>query len=252
MSEWKTTHYGEDDPLGPAMHVEEAYGVKFDPPVPISSAMTVVQSSGKAMRLYVSEVVAAWTKLRKTLDASASTDGLKLLAKNLSEQILREHAKETGQTLTFVTETSNKPPKTESSFEKEVEECKGIIQSLGLNKDDAIEESDTTRMHIVNFCERYIATGGSSKKKSFNPKTLKIEDRLYVRCTVGEIVRAVNGEFEEYDVVIRNKLLSTLLHDNWIFFVHEGDCCVLPYGRGIPCYNADIEEKDHPFWERDL
>ena len=51
---------------------------------------------------------------------------------------------------------------------------------------------------------------------------------------------------------LASHLLPTLISDGWVLFNLDGETRLLPYGEGVPNYDASKCALDHPMWTRDL
>ena len=235
MTEWKYVHGKGDDPLGAPTYVESAYGVKFDPPVPQSEMGRVIGTLGASVRQYVEEMVAANKKLR----AGMPTDeNQKILAHKLLEEILKRHQEETGET--FMISKGGSQTTTETTEDTSVSEHKTLAEKYGAHS-GAMNERDLNRAFLVRCCENYVL--------ELNEKA---DSRIQIRVTLRDLLEKTTQELPFMGDLLGDVLLPTLISDGWVLFNQSGETRILPYGKGVPNYDASKCAMDHPMWSRNV
>ena len=232
MTEWKMVHGKDDDPLGPATYVAEAYGVKFNPPIAQAEVGALIGKLGVAMREYVATIVAANDKMRKAVPLEKSK---KALAENILRHIMESHRKETGQTLVMVQGESQT-----TTTQQTVSEHKTLAEKYNAYE-GTLAEWDLNRAIIVRSCEDYV---------------LRLESvgaiRSSMKVTVRDLVHHLKEELSFFTEEYAEKVLATLVSDGWVLFNSEGETRILPYGKGVPGYDAKRCAADHPAWSRSI
>ena len=233
MTEWKMVHGEGDDPLGPKTYVAEAYGVKFNPPLAQAEVGALIGKLGLAMREYVKTIVDANTKMRKAVPDDKTK---KALAEKILLQIMENHREETGQTLVMVQGKSQAAPTAEVS----VSEHKTLAEKYDAY-DGSMPAWDLNRAVLVRACEDYVLQMESVG-------TARSGMRVTLRLLVEELTEKIPFFTEDY----AQKLLPTLVSDGWVLFNAGGETRILPYGKGVPGYDASKCAADHPMWSRKL
>lgn len=233
MTEWKMVHGEGDDPLGPKTFVAEAYGVKFNPPIHQVEIGTLIASLGKAMRTYVGEIVEANDKMRRSIPSDKSK---KALAEKILSQIVNNHREETGHTLVFVQGAGQQTQSTDVISS----DHKTLAQKYSAY-DGALAEWDLNRALIVRSCENYVL-----EMESIGTK------RIAMQVTLRHLVERLNEEVPFFNEEYASKVLPTLISDGWVLFNHSGETRLLPYGKGVPSFDASKCAADHPAWSREL
>lgn len=235
MSEWKMVHGEGDDPLGPKTYVAEAYGVKFNPPLAQAEVGALIGKLGVAMREYVQTIVDANTKMRKAVPSDKTK---KALAEKILFHIMEGHREATGQTLVMVQSKSQDAPA--ESTEKLVSEHKTLAQKYDAY-DGGMPAWDLNRAVLVRACEDYVL-----QMESIG--TARSAMRVTLRLLVEELEKSVPFFTDDY----AQKLLPTLISDGWVLFNTGGETRILPYGKGVPGYDASRCAADHPMWSRNI
>jgi len=232
MSEWKMVHGEGDDPLGPKTYVAEAYGVKFNPPLAQAEVGALISKLGVAMREYVATIVAANDKMRKAVPSEKSK---KALAENILRHIMENHREETGQTLVMVQGESQT-----TTTQEVVSEHKTLAEKYNAYE-GTLAEWDLNRALIVRCCEDYV---------------LQMESigtpRPSMKVTLRGLVDTLTNELPFFSEEYAEKVLATLISDGWVLFNSEGETRILPYGKGVPGYDATKCAADHPAWSRSI
>ncbi len=232
MTEWKYVHGKGDDPMGAPTYVAFAHGVKFDPPVSQVEMGKMIGTLGAAARQYVDAMVKANDKLKSAVPQDASQ---KALAEKLMEQILKERQSETGETFVFRTGASQK---TNTPILPSVEGHKALFDKYG-KYTGAMDEQDLNRAFLVRCCEDYVL--------GLNAQA---DSRIQVRVTLRDLLEKATEELPFMADFLSDALLPTLLSDGWVLFNQNGETRILPYGKGVPEYDASKCAMDHPMWSR--
>lgn len=234
MTEWVYVHGEGDDPLGTPTYVEYAYGVKFDPPVSQTEMGKMIGTLGASVRQYVEETVAANKKLKKAMPKDESH---KALARKLLNEIMKQHQEETGESFIVLKGGSQK---TEAPKEAFVSEHKTLAEKYGAYS-GAMDERDLNRAFLVRACEDYV---------------LKIEkeadSRIQIRVTLRDLLVHCTEALPFMTETLGKEVLPTLVSDGWVLFNHDEETRLLPYGKGLPSYDASKCAMDHPMWSRNL
>lgn len=130
-----------------------------------------------------------------------------------------------------------------TNYQKETGEIVTIIENgeklWSSNPLEGLSAPQRNRALIVQVCEDYVRGIVNSTKK-FDPMTCDITvTKLFESCK--ERLRFI----EEEDSVA---VVRILMADGWLMFnnAEDGTIC-LPYGRGVPYYDAEVDIQ-HPFW----
>ena len=234
MTEWKYVHGKGDDPLGAPSYVESAYGVKFDPPVAQAAMGKMIGTLGAAVRQYVEEMVSANNKLKAGMPSDPSH---KVLAEKLLEEVLRQHQLDTGETFMLRKGESQTTKTTEETF---VSDHKSLAEKYGAYG-GAMDERDLNRAFLVRCCENYVLKLNN-----------KADSRIQVRVTLRDLLAQATEELPFMEDLLGDALLPTLISDGWVLFNQNGETRILPYGKGVPNYDASKCAMDHPAWSRDV
>ena len=234
MNQWTYVHGEGDDPLGAPTYVETAYGVKFDPPVSQAEMGKMISKLGTCVRQYVESMVAANEKLKSGIPKDASQ---KALAGKLLEELLKRHQEETGETFMIRTSSSQT---TETTQINTVSEHKTLAEKYGAYS-GKMSERDLNRAFLVRCCENHVL------------EQLKtVTSRNQIRVTLRDLLERANKELPFMTESLASHLLPTLISDGWVLFNLDGETRLLPYGEGVPNYDASKCALDHPMWARDL
>ena len=233
MTEWRYVHGEGDDPLGAPTYVASAYGVKFDPPVSQTEMGRMIGTLGNAVRLYVEQMITANDQLSAAVPEDESQ---KALAGKLMEQILKEHQKETGATFVFKSGESQQT----KTPEVDVSEHKSLAEKYGAYL-GAMNEKDLNRAFLVRCCEDYVL--GLDKTAN---------SRIQIRVTLRDLLEEATKELPFMAGFLSDALLPTLISDGWVLFNHDEETRLLPYGKGLPSYDASKCAMDHPMWSRNI
>ena len=233
MTAWEYVHGKGDDPLGAPTYVKNAYGVKFDPPVPQSEMGKIIGVLGTSVRQYVEEMVAANEKLRAGMPSDVNQ---KALAEKLLEEILKRHQEETGET--FMISRGDSQTTTETTETTLVSEHKTLAEKYE-GYSGAMSEKDLNRAFLVRCCENYVL--------ELNEKA---DSRIQIRATLRDLLEKTTQELPFMADFLGDVLLPTLISDGWVLFNQSGETRILPYGKGVPNYDASKCAMDHPMRSR--
>jgi len=234
MTEWKYIHGKGDDPLGAPTYVESAYGVKFDPPVSQADMGKMIGVLGASVRQYVEEMIAANHKLKNAMPRDASQ---KVLAEKLLAEVLKVHQQETGET--FMIQTGDSQT-TQTTEDNSVSDHKSLAEKYGAYG-GAMAEQDLNRAFLVRCCEDYVL--------KLNKRA---DSRMQVRVTLRDLLEQAAEALPFMTDLLGKALLPTLMSDGWVLFNHANETLLLPYGKGVPNYDASKCAMDHPMWSRNV
>jgi len=229
----KLTYGPDDDPNGLPTHVEEAFGVIFDPPLPQKVITEVIVSGGRAAKEYVDAVVEATKKLMSVVPADPQ---LKLLCDRMMERQIKQHAEHTGQTITFV---RGAPKQKELTTTEYTSQHKELVKKYKANR-GALPDGNTQRGRLLLACEKLVLERDS-----------KARTRTEIRVTPRDLLDHVANECSDIHKSLRELLLPTLVDDGWRLFMVEDEVRILPYGEDVPGYDASLIADEHPMWSRD-
>lgn len=234
MTGWEYVHGEGDDPLGAPTYVKKAYGVTLDPPVSQAEMGQVISRIGIAIREYVEAMIAANETLRA---ATPSGTNMKAITTKLMRDTLNRHTEETGQT--FIVMKGGQETTDETTPEP-VFEHKTLAEKYGAYKGE-MKVNDLNRAFLIRACEDYI---------------LELEQlattRGQIRVTIRDLLERANGELPFMTEAIGALLIPTLISDGWVLFNVDDETRILPYGKGVPNYDASKCAVDHPMWSRTL
>lgn len=235
MTGWKYVHGKGDDPLGAPTYVESAYGVKFDPPVSQAEMGKMIGTLGASVRQYVEETIAANKKLKNAMPKNESH---RALARKLLNEVMKQHQEETGESFIILKGESQKTqtPKQEVI----ISEHKMLVEKYGAYS-GAMNEQDLNRGLLVRCCENYVLA-----------LEQKADSRIQIRVTLRDLLEHATKELPFMVDVLSKSLLPTLVSDGWVLFNQDGETRTLPYGKGVPSYDASECSADHPMWSRNL
>ena len=235
MTGWKYVHGKGDDPLGAPTYVESAYGVKFDPPVSQAEMGKMIGTLGASVRQYVEESIAANKKLKNAMPEDESH---RALARKLLNEIMKQHQEETGESFVILKGGSQKTntPKQEVI----ISEHKMLVEKYGAER-GAMSERDLNRGFLVRCCENYVLA-----------LEQKADSRIQIRVTLRDLLEHATKELPLMADILSKALLPTLVSDGWVLFNQDGETRILPYGKGVPSYDASECSADHPMWSRNL
>jgi len=234
MTGWKYVHGEGDDPLGAPTYVAFAHGVKFDPPMPQSEMARMIGTLGTAVRHYVEAMIKANDGLKK---ATPEDPRLKALAGKLMEQILMQHQNETGETFVIrsgASQTAQKPK------QEPLGQHKALVKKYNADV-GALNEDDLNRGLLVQSCENYVLELNA-----------KVDSRIQIRATLRDLLERASKDLSFMKDSLPEVLLPTLVSDGWVLFTHNEEVRLLPYGKGVPSYDASKASLDHPAWSRSL
>lgn len=234
MTEWKYVHGKGDDPLGAPSYVSQAYGVKFDPPMPQAEMGKVIATLGTAARQYVEAMISANDKLKK---ATPEDSSLKALAEKLLAQVLKQHQQETGETFAF---RSGASQSTQQPKQAPLGQHKALVKKYNADV-GAMSEDDLNRGLLVQSCENYVLELNA-----------KVDSRIQIRATLRDLLERASEDLSFMKEHLPDALLPTLVSDGWVLFTHNNEVRLLPYGKGVPSYDASKASNDHPMWSRSL
>lgn len=234
MTGWEYVHGEGDDPLGAPTYVKKAYGVTLDPPVSQAEMGQVISRIGIAIREYVEAMIAANETLRAATPSGAS---MKAITTKLMRDTLNRHTEETGQTFIVMKggqETTDEPTP------EPVFEHKTLAEKYGAYKGE-MQVNDLNRAFLVRACEDHV---------------LELEQqattRGQIRVTIRDLLAKATDELPFMTESIGAALIPTLISDGWVLFNVDDETRILPYGKGVPNYDASKCAVDHPMWSRTL
>jgi hypothetical protein len=103
-----------------------------------------------------------------------------------------------------------------------------------------MHENDLNRAFVVRACEDYVL-------KELQRVGIRSKLSVTLKKLIDYVVRELPFAAEFADV-----LMPTLKAEGWVLFNHEGETRILPYGEGVPAYDAKLCNLDHPMWSRTL
>jgi len=234
MTGWEYVHGEGDDPLGAPTYVKKAYGVVLNPPISQAEMGQMISKIGIAIREYVEAMIAANALLRA---ATPSDESLKAIANKLMKDTLNRHTEETGQTFIVMKggqETDDEPTP------PPVSQHKTLAEKYGAYKGE-MKEKDLNRAFLVRSCENHV---------------LELEQqattRGQIRVTIRDLLERATTELPFMTDIIGASLIPTLISDGWVLFNVDDETRILPYGKGVPNYDASKCAVDHPMWSRTL
>lgn len=236
------------DKNGVPIAVTSAFGRRLSKAIPLDKMVTINEQVSLAAASFIDDCRKANKKLKK---AQPTAKAEKEYAEVFLAYHLHVHQKETGERVTFVS-----PGKLSDTWEsqqkdnKVLDETKESVSTMSEHKrlvreydatKEGLDENDINRAFLIMACENYILT-----------KLKQVGSRESLTCTVDELwleaVQNVPSAQEEWEDI----LLSTLVQDGWILFEDKnGEVNALPYGSGVPGYDATFLSVDHPAWARD-
>ena len=235
---WKYTHGENDDPLGPGTYVSEAHGVKFDPPLPVAEVGNLIGTISEKAEVFVNQCVKANAELRKHLPEPGSK---RELAMKVLMLLLDAHREKTGEVITLVRPGGQPLSEADNSdiSKAEREDHRLLIEKYEAAQGE-MHENDLNRAFIIRACEDYVLK-----------ELQRVGSRSKLSVTLKKLIDYVVRElpFAEEFVGV---LLPTLRAEGWVLFNHEGETRILPYGEGVPAYDAKLCNIDHPMWSRTL
>lgn len=231
------------DKNGVPIAVISAFGKTLSEELPLEKMVTINEKVSEAAANFVEECRKANLKLKKAEPKSAVE---KEYAQAFLAYHLHIHQKETGESVTIVTpgkissnwETQQNGEEVLTKAEDARSEHKKLAEKYG-GYEGALHEDDLNRAFLVMACENYVLN-----------KLQEVGSRESIVCTIRDLwanavenVPFVEDEWEDM-------LLPTLVQDGWILFkTNKGEINILPYGSGVPGYDADLSV-DHPAWAR--
>lgn len=232
MTEWKYVHGEGDDPLGAPSYVSQAYGVKFDPPMPQAKMGKVIATLGTAARQYVEAMIKANNELKKATPEDAS---LKALAEKLLTQVLKQHQQETGETFVF---SAGANKNTQQPKQEPLGQHTALVKKYNADV-GALGEDDLNRGLLVACCENYVL-----ELKQY------AASRIQIRVTLRDLLEKAKMTLPFMVDSLSDVLLPTLVSDGWVLFMQDDEVRLLPYGKGVPSYDPSKVSADHPMWSR--
>ena len=182
-----------------------------------------------------SQFIKGCVKINEKLQMSLPEEGSELqFAKAFVYYQLHLHQEQTGVKITFANKGTNPATWTKKENKKEPYE--------GLN------EAYKKRALLVAKCEEYVLNmyalleaGASREKLDITPRQLyEVCEGHYPWFGVDE---SKEGQFDNFRL-----FLEILLEDGWVVFNNSlGRSNILPYGEGVPHYDADLGV-EHPMW----
>jgi len=234
MTAWEYIHGEGDDPLGAPTYVKKAYGVTLDPPISQAEMGRIISKIGIAIREYVEAVVSANGILKASMP---SDESLKVIANKLMKDTLNRHTEKTGET--FLVLKGGQPTQTKPTSAP-VLEHKTLAKKYGAYKGE-MSEKDLNRAFLLRACENHV---------------LKLEKKAttrgQIRVTIRDLLAKANDELPFMTESIGAALIPTLISDGWVLFNVDEETRILPYGKGVPNYDASKCAVDHPMWSRTL
>jgi hypothetical protein len=79
----------------------------------------------------------------------------------------------------------------------------------------------------------------------------KATTRGQIRVTIRDLLAKV-GDKLPFMKEGGSRLIPTLVSDGWVLFNVDEETRILPYGKGVPNYDASKCAVDHPMWSRTL
>ncbi len=130
-----------------------------------------------------------------------------------------------------------------TNHQKETGEIVTIIEDGEIlwssNPLEGLSAPQRNRALIVQVCEDYVRDAVNSVEE-FDPMNCGVtSQKLFESCK--ERLRFIEDE----DIV---PMVRILMSDGWLMFNNDsGETMILPYGRGVPHYDAEVDIQ-HPFW----
>jgi len=195
----------------------------------------MIGTLGASVRQYVEETIAANKKLKNAMPKDESH---RALARKLLNEIMKQHQEETGESFIILKGGSQKTqtPKQEVI----ISEHKMLVEKYGAER-GAMNEQDLNRGFLVRCCENYVL---ALKQKA--------DSRIQIRVTLRDLLEHATKELPFMADMLSKALLPTLVSDGWVLFNQDGETRILPYGKGVPSYDASECSADHPMWSRTL
>ena len=232
------------DKNGVPIAVISAFGKTFSEELPLDKMVTINEMVSDAAATFVEESRKANAKLRK---AEPKKKSEKEYAQAFLAYHLHMHQEETGERVTFVTpgKISENWDAKENSEEvlTKAEDARSEHRTLADKYnayEGALEEDDMNRAFLLMACENYVLT-----------KLEEVGTRSGLKCTPVELWNYAIENVPFVQPGWKEFLLPTLVQDGWVLFQDKkAGTCILPYGSGVPGYDAEIGV-DHPAWARD-
>ena len=97
------------------------------------------------------------------------------------------------------------------------------------------------RAFLVRACEDYVL---ELEKEA--------DSRIQLRVTLRDLLVHCTEALPFMTESLGKEVLPTLVSDGWVLFNHDEETRFLPYGKGLPSYDASKCAMDHPMWSRNL
>jgi len=208
-----------------------AFGIKLPEEIKIERLCEIQEELIESSCEFISNSKEANDKLHASLPSGASE---LQFAKTFLYYQIHLHQVESGERITFVDSG-----KINAYWEKQGNE---------LDPYEGLNAVDKKRAQIVSRCEAFVLEMFALLEAGASRMELQITPRqLYEVCADHYPWFGVDDS-DEGKVKTFQMLLEILLEDCWVVFNNSnGQSNLLPYGEGIPGYDADLRV-EHPMW----
>ena len=208
-----------------------AFGIKLSSEINFKRLSEITEKLGDASSNFIEEVTKSNAELQKAFPMEASE---LQYAKAFVYYQIHLHQQATGERVTFVEQgriaaSWERQGKTNDSFE-------------------GLDEAEKNRALVIKSCEDFVLNMSALETET-SRKELKITPRQLYEACQGKLPWFGANDNDEERVKTFQLLLEILMEDGWVVFNNpEGQSNVLPYGEGVPHYDADLGV-EHPIWD---
>lgn len=209
-----------------------AFGIKLPKEIEIDRLFEIQEELVESSSKFIEESRVSNKSLQDSLPTEAAE--LQFATAFLYYQ-LHLHQQESGEKITFVDKG-----KITASWKK-----RGINDDLYGELDDA----DKKRAQLVTKCEEYVLNMYALLEANASIMELKITPRQLYEVLESHYPWFGANNSDEGKIKSFQMLLEILMEDGWVVFNNsEGQSNLLPYGEGVPGYDADLGVC-HPIWD---
>lgn len=208
-----------------------AFGIKLPEEIEIDRLFEIQEELVESSSKFIEESRVSNRLLQKSLPTKATE--LQFATAFLYYQ-LHLHQEESGEKITFVDKG-----KITASWEKRSNENDPYGE---------LNDEDKKRAQLVAKCEEYVLSM-YALLESTSIMELKITPRQLYEVLQGHYPWFGADDSDEGKIKTFQLLLEILIEDGWVVFNNsEGQSNILPYGEGVPGYDADLGVC-HPIWD---